>query len=204
MIKIGVLRDLDNLADVLTQMFTVDIPAVRGRLLADKFVKIQQSLIEQPDPEIPVSTIDDDFLKQAILGNPKVMKVFQMHSVNLHQAFNFQTNKRSKKFHYSQCSLILKCLPLAGFRAPPSDPKKKTPNPVIGKAEDSAVSMDSTQIVFFKSKMFAQARKINHFSDFDPFTLGYLEFVVFLVRLASLVFEKVGPKARGYLAEIKK
>jgi hypothetical protein len=88
-IKIGVLRSIDNLTSVLIQILTEDLPALRGKFLFDRQLLTQQTLIEPPSQTLPVTKLDQDFLISKILGDAKVLKVIRLQSVNLIQAFNF-------------------------------------------------------------------------------------------------------------------
>jgi len=91
-------------------------------------------------------------------------------------------------------------LPPSAFRPPPASPPRGKQRVTLCKPSDSAIKLDSVQMCFFKSKMWANVAS----KDFSPFTLNYIEFIVFTCRLASTLFERVDPKRRsGYLVEIK-
>ena len=97
-------------------------------------------------------------------------------------------------------------MPVSAFRPPPAS--GKPPKVTLGKVVDAVLSVETAQLCFFKSKMFSQAVNVNHVAaQFHAFSLSYEEFLVWLCRLTSSLFEKVSPKQRGatyvYLNELK-
>lgn len=103
--------------------------------------------------EKKITRIDQDFIIDTVFSDANVNRILTAHSVSLMQAFTAIADQATNCLLYDQLHLILQAMPLNAFRPAPVKPKKVS----LGKVTDAIIKIETAQLCFFKSKMFASA-----------------------------------------------
>jgi hypothetical protein len=87
LLKVAVLRSIDTVYELVSQMLNVDIPALRSKILEEKHLYNQQSCTRMEEVR-PIVQLDQEFLTCLVFADDKVHRVLNIHAMGLLQAFN--------------------------------------------------------------------------------------------------------------------